>query len=65
MKDVFVYSLQSTLASIVTTPECKQLGVRIARGGRYFVERIDHSVELKTFYEKKRWSRITNHSLKR
>ena len=49
---------------MVTTPECKQLGVRIARGGRYFVERIDHSVELKTFCEKKRWSRITNHSLK-
>ena len=54
MRDVFVYSLQSTLASMVTTPECKQLGVRIARGGRYFVEQIDHSVELKTFYEKKR-----------
>ena len=35
MRDVFVYSLQSTLASMVTTPECKQLGVRIARGGRY------------------------------
>ena len=48
----------------IKTPECKQLGVRIARGGRYFVERINHSLELKTFYEKKRWSRITNHSLK-
>ena len=35
---------KSTLASMVTTPECKQLGVRIARGGRYFVERIDHSM---------------------
>ena len=49
----FLYSLQSTPTSMVTTPECKQLGVRIACGGRYFVERIDHSVELKTFYEKK------------
>ena len=39
--------------------------VRIARGGRYFVERIDHSVEFKTFYEKKRTTRITNPQLKR
>ena len=31
---------------MVTTPECKQLGVHIARGEGYFVEQIDHSMEL-------------------